>query len=212
MVVDYKNFKRGEVPRNGLLWVLEQLPGHVHAEDLTDVLISQGYWGSYNAPFFPSIFNISGRPELAKTYGNYLTYDLTPRALIFKRDHVKVTDLNSMTKLMRYNNYKEDPLSRCNCTPPYSANLAISARDDLTQRNGSYPFYELGPRCHGGTDMKLTNYEMMKNLLFISVSGPTHDDVPPFQWSTSGYDKDHSHMGHPDRWNFDPILHKWIHP
>lgn len=57
--------------------------------------------------------------------------------------------------LIRYNDYTHDPLSRCNCTPPYSAENAISARCDLNPANGSYPFGALGHRSHGGTDMKV---------------------------------------------------------
>ena len=51
--------------------------------------------------FFPEIFNKSGMAPLVKKFGDWFTYDKTPRALIFKRDAVKVTDLDSMTRLMR---------------------------------------------------------------------------------------------------------------
>ena len=51
--------------------------------------------------YFPDIFNASGGQANVKKYGDWFTYDKTPRALIFKRDHVKVKDLDSMTKLMR---------------------------------------------------------------------------------------------------------------
>ena len=55
----------------------------------------------------------------------------------------------------RYNDFKHDPLSRCNCTPPYSAENAISARCDLNPAHGKYPFGALGHRLHGGADMKV---------------------------------------------------------
>jgi len=55
----------------------------------------------------------------------------------------------------RYNDYTHDPLSACNCTPPYSAENAISARCDLNPANGTYPFDSLGHRSHGGTDAKV---------------------------------------------------------
>ena len=41
----------------GLLWVLEQIPGYVHAEDQTKFLTKMGYWPSYNAPFYEDIAN-----------------------------------------------------------------------------------------------------------------------------------------------------------
>ena len=54
--------------------------------------------------------------------------------------------MESMIKLMRYNNYTSDPLSRCDCSPPYSGENAISARNDLNPRNGTYPFHALSHR------------------------------------------------------------------
>ena len=35
---------------SGLLWVLEQLPGTTESADVSNVLIEQGYWASYNVP------------------------------------------------------------------------------------------------------------------------------------------------------------------
>lgn len=56
------------------------------------------------------------------------THDKTSRALIFKRDQGKVVDINSLMTLMRSNNFMNDPYSRCDCNPPYSAVNAIAAR------------------------------------------------------------------------------------
>jgi len=38
-------------------------------------------------------------------------------------DQSKVTDVTTMQHTMRYNNFKLDPLSACNCTPPYRYDL-----------------------------------------------------------------------------------------
>jgi len=57
------------------------------ARDMTGILRKETYWASYNVAAFPEIFNISGNLEMVKKYGNWFTYDKTPRALIFKRDH-----------------------------------------------------------------------------------------------------------------------------
>ena len=50
MIVDYKLFEPGKELVDNTLWVLEQLPGEIHSQDMTDVLKSQGYWASYNIP------------------------------------------------------------------------------------------------------------------------------------------------------------------
>ncbi|XP_043218536.1 putative phospholipase B-like 2 [Amphibalanus amphitrite] len=206
MVVDYKRFKSGDMAlRPGLLWILEQIPGTVMAEDVTGVLQSQQYWPSYNSPYFPEIFNMSGNPELVDEYGDWFSYDMTPRARIFRRDQDGVTDVGSMMKLMRYNDYKNDPLSACDCEPPYSAENAISARCDLNPANGTYPFSALSHRLHGATDMKLTTTKLMPLMEFIGISGPTYDQQPPFQWSLLEAADNLAHWGHPDVFQFGPI-------
>ncbi len=57
----------------------------------------------------------------------------------------------------RYNDFKNDPLSKCNCTPAYSAELTIASRCDLNlpTPNGTYPDEALGHRVHGETDAKV---------------------------------------------------------
>jgi hypothetical protein len=74
--------------------------------------------------------NLSGVDAAEALYGDWFSYNKTARGAIFARDHVRVTDLKSMMALMRYNNYKADPLSSqlgtcayrgwTNCTPPYT--------------------------------------------------------------------------------------------
>jgi hypothetical protein len=54
--------------------------------------------------------------------------------------------MESMMKMMRYNNFTLDPLSRCDCDPPYSSELTIAARSDLNPANGKYPIGMLGHR------------------------------------------------------------------
>ena len=106
MIVDYKKFKPGKPLSDGLLWVLEQLPSYVEARDMTSVLRSQLYWPSYNVLYFPAVFKLSGQADMVKgAYGSLYSYDRSPRARIFRRDQGNVTDINSMIKLMRSNNY-----------------------------------------------------------------------------------------------------------
>uniref|UniRef100_A0A915J1Y7 Phospholipase B-like n=1 Tax=Romanomermis culicivorax TaxID=13658 RepID=A0A915J1Y7_ROMCU len=210
MILDYKKFKPGRpLPKSGLFTVVEQAPGLCVTQDLTIIITKQGYWPSYNVPYFPEIYNLTGNLDLLKKHGDWFSYHKTPRALIFKRDWSKVVDMESLKKLMRYNDFKNDPLSRCNCTPPYSAENAISARNDLNVRNGTYPFKQLGHRPHGATDMKATNYAMFKKLQFFAISGPTFDDQPPFKWSSTDFGVDLPHEGHPDLFAFEPVVNKW---
>ncbi|XP_028270012.1 putative phospholipase B-like 2 [Parambassis ranga] len=210
MIVDYNHFIPGKTDiKEELFVVLEQIPGLIIYTDKTQELLKKGYWASYNIAYYVDIFNASGCNELVEKFGPWFSLDQNPRAQIFRRDQTDVIDVDSMVRLMRYNNFKEDPLSQCEgCNPPANGENAISARSDLNPANGTYPFGALRQRQHGGTDMKLTSYEMYREYGMLAVSGPTWDQLPPFQWSTSPY-KDLLHMGHPDTWAFKPIKVTW---
>ncbi|KAH7973309.1 hypothetical protein HPB52_024117 [Rhipicephalus sanguineus] len=147
-------------------------------------------------PVSDEVFEMTAQPENIKKYGRYYSYDECPRARMFQRDNGKLTDVDSVVTYLRYNDYKNDPLSRCNCTPPYNPVLAISARTDLLDPNGQYDAPAMNRRAVGGIDAK-----------FVGESGPTWRIQPPFQWSTSGLAD--SHLGQPDKWQFKPIQHKW---
>ncbi|XP_063216557.1 putative phospholipase B-like 2 [Bacillus rossius redtenbacheri] len=213
MVVDYKRFWPFQPPaqqKKGLLWVLEQIPGYVEAADKTDVLRKQSYWPSYNSPYFPTVFNMSGLPKLVQKYGSWYSYDHTPRALIFRRDHHKVANMSTMLDLMRYNNYLREPLSKCACEPRHNAENTIACRSDLNPANGTYPFPALGHRSHVATDSKATSRALAKDLRFVAVSGPPHGHgVPVFQWNTSDFRDDTPHLGQPEYWDFKPVTIKW---
>lgn len=50
MIVDYNKFTPGMPLNNGLLTVLDQIPGTVTWSDQTNLLRSQKYFASYNIP------------------------------------------------------------------------------------------------------------------------------------------------------------------
>uniref|UniRef100_A0A183FP37 Phospholipase B-like n=1 Tax=Heligmosomoides polygyrus TaxID=6339 RepID=A0A183FP37_HELPZ len=209
-VLDYNKFTPNKpLPEYGLFYVLEQLPGTVVYEDLTWFLEKYSYFPSYNIPYFKKITQISGFINQGKKLGDWFVWGKSPRARIFERDHHTVTDLDSLTKLMRYNNYQKDEFSRCNCNPPYSAEAGISARGDLNPANGTYEFPGQGHVNHGALDYKGTNASMMKKLEFRAQGGPTWGTVPPFRWSTFDFKDKVKHIGHPDEWKFDWFDLKW---
>ncbi|KNC77449.1 hypothetical protein SARC_10093, partial [Sphaeroforma arctica JP610] len=61
MVVDLNKFKPKEELQDGLLWVSEQIPGHVSYADVTNVL-RDSHWPSYNVPYFKDVYAKSGYP------------------------------------------------------------------------------------------------------------------------------------------------------
>ncbi|XP_007468655.1 PREDICTED: putative phospholipase B-like 2 [Lipotes vexillifer] len=210
MIVDYKAFvPGGPSPGRRVLTILEQIPGMVVVADRTSELYQKTYWASYNIPSFESVFNASGLPALVAHFGDWFSYDGSPRAQIFRRNQSLVHDLHSMIRLMRYNDFLHDPLSLCKaCNPKPNGENAVSARSDLNPANGSYPFQALHQRSHGGIDVKVTSTALAKALRLLAASGPTWDQLPPFQWSSSPFSS-LLHMGQPDLWKFSPIEIWW---
>ncbi|XP_025421443.1 putative phospholipase B-like 2 isoform X2 [Sipha flava] len=214
LLINYSLFRPGrKMPKNGLLFIHEEMPGLTETQDVTKQFLSQMYWASYNVPFIPEIFNASGQGDMVKRYGNWFSYRNTPRARIFARDHVNVKDMSSMLFLMRSNDFRNDPEARCeSCVPPYSAENAISSRDDLNDLNGVYPFEALGYSNWGAIDAKITSYKMFNEHMFLSVSGPTKGTngvLGKYCWSRTQV-KNISHVGLPDCWDFKPETHHWV--
>ncbi|CAG2118292.1 unnamed protein product, partial [Medioppia subpectinata] len=216
MIVDYKLFTRGtpvaQLP-DDLLWVCEQIPGNVTAADLTTLLRTTGYYGSYNNPYFKYILDISGWTDMERKVVTIYNYDKTARGVIFHREQPTVTDMNTLYTFMRYNDFEHDPLSLCShynldCKPDYSSCLTIAGRLDLNSPTGHYPIGN-GHEYSGAIDAKLTDTQMSSRLEMLAVSGPTHRNHPPFRWSTSGAGADVRHIGHPDVFDFKPIYTKW---
>jgi hypothetical protein len=89
MVLDYKLFTPGATLQPGFFSVLEQLPGLVVASDMTPTLIEQGYWASYNRPFYPEVYALSNQSGLVREHGDHFTYNKTARAVLLRRLQVR---------------------------------------------------------------------------------------------------------------------------
>ncbi|CAK0868560.1 unnamed protein product [Prorocentrum cordatum] len=202
MVVDYNRFTPGSPLQNGTLWVLEQLPGFIESADMTPQL-RISHWPSFNQPYFPAVRNLSGNDAMAARFGLQYTYDLNPRAKLFRRDAPKVQSRKELRRFMRYNDWRHDPLSAAGyggATEPRSAENAIAARSDLIPREAATPEQAALRGAHGNTDAKLVGRGDVRGMRFDFVVGPTHDDQPVFTWA--GEWAATPHDGHPEAFNF----------
>jgi hypothetical protein len=163
--------------------------------DMTDIFARQGYWPSFNAPYFEEIFNAAGYPEQiaqAGTTGSWYSYYNSSRYKIFARDAPNVATYSEFQALMYRNDYKNDPLS--NGDPAQQ----IMSRYDLRPDNLSWG----KPRTHGGIDLKTTS--VLRTLAFLgfdAIAGPEHQIQPPFEFGTGRF-ASHNHDGLPALWNF----------
>ncbi|XP_069845765.1 phospholipase B-like 1 isoform X2 [Dipodomys merriami] len=190
MVLDMNKVRPRNSLDKGTLYIVEQIPTYVEYSDQTEIL-RKGYWPSYNIPFHKKIYRWSGYPLLVKKLGLDYSYDLAPRAKVFRRDQGKVTDLATMKYLMRYNNYEEEPYSKGD---PCST---ICCREDL-----SSPV----PSPGGCYDTKVSDIFLASKYIAYAISGPTvQDGLPAFSWRR--FNKT-LHQGMPEIYNFDFVLMK----
>eukprot|EP00029_Vermamoeba_vermiformis_P007958 TRINITY_DN358_c0_g1_i1.p1 TRINITY_DN358_c0_g1~~TRINITY_DN358_c0_g1_i1.p1 ORF type:complete len:527 (-),score=126.30 TRINITY_DN358_c0_g1_i1:97-1677(-) len=189
IVVDYNKFEPGKPLKEGLLWISEQIPGHIESADMTRML-SLGYWPSYNIPYFKKISEVSGWEPYAKN-STINAYETAPRANVFRRDNYKVSSLKGIKDLLRYNDFEHDPLAMGN--PSYQL---CSRFDLMPEGKGKHV-------CFGGTDTKVTDNTIIKNMIFEAQSGPTHNQQPVFSWSGTPVCDKIGHAGMPDAFNFD---------
>lgn len=189
-VLDTKRINLKEMVMDGALWVIEQIPTLIVSGDQTDILTA-GYWPSYNVPFYEEVYNLSDYDKHSAKFGDELSYQLASRAKIFRRDQSKVTDMNSMLDLMRYNDYRHDPYSQGN--PLHS----ICCRNDLTTEN---------PQPFGCLDTKATNITMATRMQAYAINGaPTWGGrYPAFSWT--GRFSNVSHVGLPLKYDFDFVF------
>jgi len=190
IVVDMKRLIPGVRLEPGTLWILEQIPGYIESADVTGTL-TFGYWPSYNVPYFPYIYNISGFPYYAEHFGTMFTYENNPRAEIFRNYADTVEDITDMEWMLRYNDYKHDALEHNNPA------MAISSRFDLLSKtNHTNPIYTRA--AFGGVDSKVTSYTTVNNMECYIQSGPSYVDCPPFEYDDDWTDQPHA--GQPKRW------------
>ena len=168
--------------------VSEQLPGTFEVADQTERL-QFGYWPSYNVPFYERIYNLSGYPAMVQQVGLDMTYQLAPRAMIFRRDGGSLETLADVQRFMRFNNYSHgDPLAP-------SPMAAIASRGDLDPQQ---------PMPVGAIDAKITSAALVAAGLAASVvNGPTTDNQPPFAFT--GPFASYPHNGLPTTFNFSYV-------
>lgn len=171
MIVDLKKINLDKkILEKDTFWIIEQIPGYYKSQDMTDYLIHNLYWGSYNAAYFEEIRKkskydemIIAQPELV----DQIDHDMCVRAKIFKREQSNINSISDLKKLMRLNDYKNDPLSK------NDPDLAISSREDLDENKNT---------CEGALDAKITSYtDIMQNKKIHIISGPSTDIQPPFK-------------------------------
>lgn len=144
-------------------------------------------------PYWPQIYDESGYPSFVERHRRRaphavsgVSYQLAPRAQIFRRDVGDVVDLESLKTFMRSNGYPSDPYFLDQPTPF----AAICSRGDLVGYDGG---------CY---DTKVTNAAWVAAERSEMINGPTRAGgrFAPFKWTPAMNAT--SHVGMPDQFDF----------
>lgn len=195
MILNLNKFTPSKLPERGFLTVLEEVPGRIHWEDMSDFLGRNTYWPSYNNPYFKDIQMLSGYSAACALSDDWC-YDSAPRANIFRQRQSLIQNEVGAQDILAYNDFQNDPLSEndsCN---------AIACRADLEPNVASR-----GP--FGALDAKVTT--VLDSLRMGGAApiiharlGPTTDQQEPFCWSQLSAEEEaqYSHRGQPDCFDF----------
>eukprot|EP00123_Amoebidium_parasiticum_P016856 comp23610_c0_seq1/m.40158 comp23610_c0_seq1/g.40158 ORF comp23610_c0_seq1/g.40158 comp23610_c0_seq1/m.40158 type:complete len:589 (-) comp23610_c0_seq1:788-2554(-) len=207
MVLDYNMWIKGQKPKPGFFHVLEQMPGEIIADDLTDYITKTGYFASYNIPFFERTTVVSGQDSRLNTtrHPELYSYDTCPRAYLFKTLQGEIKHLVDMQWVMGWNDWKFISNERPDDMGPRdelrSPRHAISSRYDIFDDEGANANKK--PMAFGAIDAKIVSYSSAMQPLpqAWARAGPTYDEQPIFCWEGSKAN-DTAHNGHPPCFNF----------
>ena len=202
MVVDNKLFVPGREAPPGTLAVLELAPGATEHTDATDVLNRDGYWASFNRPYFPSMFQLLGFANATARFGDLFSHDHNPRANIFRRDTPATASVADVRALIMSNAYKTDPLAL-----GFPGNTIGGRFDFLGGPLNNTPYDSWFVKgLHGARDGKVFSVAESTTAAAVgatlyAVNGPPYNDqCPPFEFS--GEYADVPHPGVPTRMQF----------
>lgn len=184
LIVDYNNFKDGQLIANDTVWMLESLASDQRANDVTHILRDSGFVEIHGVPHFRDIRLLYGLQ--AEGPGKY--EEMRQSALIDKGS--TISNLASARMMLT-----EAATSRLEQLP-------ISARYDIDP---------VRPVPHGGIDAKVTNKCLVRKLAMQAKSGPPplpggrSTPNQNFSWtSPDGIElfPGYSHAGLPNLWDF----------
>lgn len=206
MVVDYKKFAPGQDLPPGTFYVLEQVPGVSHYEDMSPHLQSEGYWASYDRAYFDEVRQTSGDAvteakleQRGDAEAALYTKGNTPRAQIIRHTIQDADSLAGMRSEMTRNLGKEQMVEQSSLRQP---RFDVSARDDLDGEGNNDP----NGSPNGGVDAKVTSSCLFRSLTAEAISSPSHQSMPAFKWQGSdGQDlwPGYPHEGLPNTAAFD---------
>lgn len=174
----------------GIIWVADQLPGRLHAEDMTGRIIKKGYWIGSGRPWFNEILDLS----LIKDEEEIESME----------EIESISEIDSVIKALKRRAFRGDLDSENE-----KAFGNIDAKAFSETNSGDVEFQALaGPLYH-------REIETPSALSLVSENYTEPEFHPRkiskkidiFKWSKSNLNVKHD--GHPDVWDFGKVTPKW---
>lgn len=179
---DMKNKKNFDSSAEGLAFLVEEFSYLMQVTDITQWILKDRYFASYNIPIDPDIYNLSNY-----TGGWHYNYTNDPRHDLFFSMNITSAGIEGVRAALRYNNNETgDPCQ------------SIAPRCDITKDMSSRKGF-------GAIDAKAVDERFVANNSVWMISSPTHKYQPPFSF-TGEYTSD-PHMGMPNTYNFSWVLY-----
>lgn len=192
----------GKLSDGGLFWVIDQLPGRLHAEDMTQQIIRDGYWLGTGVPTFDELAEIGQ----VKTNGTY-----TQQHSIQEKILNNITDLEGLAKFIRQSAYRGD-LDQQHPTAFGNIDLKLFVETNVSNGTSIFQAYS-GPLYDPITDGQAVKRSVDATkgegeVDAVSASGTKIQRVKPFDWSAAKK-LEAPHQGQPTVWNFGRQSPKW---
>lgn len=210
----------------GTFWIVDQVPGRLHAEDETEDIFREGYFVSNGFPYFDETYNLSGLSGV-------------PRA--FPLNLQNISDTNDMINILRQRAFRGDLISGDNKSavgnidlkvysetnfgsttfqaisgPPYNPDVPKIENINLNNLTSSTSFIPSLSRYtsdngQNNDEENISWDEQKSHPRKISIREDATTDLStklkPFRWSNSNLDADH--FGQPDVFNFATFSPRW---
>jgi len=202
----------------GVLWVLEQQPGSIVGHDMTEHLLRESFWSSYNVPHFEQTMLISRVKEHPSVNGACVGQ----RGPLLASAQRHIASVADMQKLLTTNQWETSSLAwscpKCSVAsrfdlPGSNSSMGKGVLSGHEMEHVSHFGSEAKLGCHfsgffGAIDAKVADDRMVAEGKTLFVSGPARNGgIPAFSWEAAedAAPKNHvpQHAGHPKGpWTF----------
>ncbi|XP_055608765.1 putative phospholipase B-like lamina ancestor [Uranotaenia lowii] len=191
-----------KISDGGLFWVVDQLPGRLHAEDMTEQIIRDGYWLGNGVPVFKELADIG-----------HVKTNSTNSQQHSNQDKIinNITDLEGLAKFLRQSAYRGDLDQQ---HPTAFGNIDMKLLIETNGSNGTAVAFQaysgplFDPVTDGQTAKRSINSGELDAEEVPEVPTRFGKRVKPFDWSSASK-LEARHQGQPNVWNFGRELPQW---